>query len=73
MDDRSTFNSLLRFPRSSTILPLGHIISTVIWGSERTISHAPQLNPPLCTVTYHIWRGKGRDLEESQQVVVFVW
>jgi hypothetical protein len=73
MDDCSKFNSFLRFPSSSTILPLGHIISTVIWGSERTISHAPPLNPPLCPVVSHIWIRKGRDLEESQQVIVFVW
>jgi hypothetical protein len=61
------------FLAAARFCPLGHIISTVIWGSKCTISHAPPLNPPLCPVTYRIWRGKGRDLEESQQVVVFVW
>ena len=55
MDDRSTFNGLLRSLSRSTIFAPWHITPTVIWRSERTISHAFGLNASLCPVTHHIW------------------
>jgi hypothetical protein len=71
MNYRSKFNNLLRFPSRSTILPLAHHFDrdmalgthdiTRIWTEAIALSwHVPPLDR------------EGRDLEKSQQAIVFV-
>jgi hypothetical protein len=49
-----------------------HIISTVIWRSERTKSHASGLNASLCPVTPHIWT-RNDGIWRNHSKPLFLW